>query len=151
MSMADVYWDKFIKASGRDENDRYSGELSFENRNFTGDEQLALVLAGKKTASFSPFPAYAINREPIPVAGELYVVEDRNESPKCIIELTDVNVVPFNEVTWEMAQREGEDSSLDEWKEKQNEYMSDEGDICGFTFSETTNVVCEFFRVIYRG
>lgn len=151
MSMADIYWNKFLKASGRDQNESYSGELCFENKNFTGDEQIALVLAGKKTASFSPFPAYAINREPLPVAGELYVVDDRNDNPRCIIELTDVSVIPFDEITWEMAQREGEDENIESWRDKQRDYIRDEADICGFEFSEKTNIVCEQFRVIWRG
>ena len=48
-----------------------------------------------------------------------------------------------------MAQKEGEDSSLDEWKEKQKENLEDEGSILGFSFSEDLKLVYQTFRVVY--
>jgi len=146
----DVFWDKFVKETGRDKEDRYAGDFSFEAHGFTGDEQLALVLAGKKTAAFSSYATYGIDNEPLPVSGELYVVVDRNESARCIIEVTEVAVVPFDQVTWEMAQQEGEDENLEAWKSKQEEYLKDEGDIVGFTFTPDIRLVYMAFRVVYR-
>lgn len=151
MSNLEEYWRAFLKESGQSEDDVvFSGELVFENEGNTGEEQLALVLGGEKTASFTPFPAYEINFEPLPVAGEVYIVEDRNGEPKCIIELTDVVVIPFNEVTWEMARKEGEDENLAQWQDKQREFLQDEADLCGFEFTEDIKLVFETYRVIYR-
>ena len=151
MSEIEEYWEGFLKSSGQNKDEvGFSGELVFENEGNTGEEQLALVLSGEKTASFTPFPAYAINFEPLPVAGEIYIVEDRNGSPKCIIEITNVSVIPFNEVTWEMARQEGEDENLQQWQDKQREFLAEEAEICGFDFTEETQLVFEIFRVIYR-
>ena len=151
MTEAEQYWESYLSATGQKKEDAaFSGELVFEDNGFTGLNQLALILGGQKTALFSAFPAYEINREPLPVQGEVYIVEDGNGKPRCIIEVCDVQVLPFGEVSWEMAEREGEDENLEVWREKQREYMGEEADLCGFLFSDETKVVFEHFKVIYR-
>lgn len=144
------YWENFLKDTNQNPDEvGFSGEIDFEN-GIVGEEQLSLVLLGKRTANFSAFDSYSINREPLPVSGEMYIVENNNGEPKCIIELTDVNVIPFNEISWQLAQRDGENENLEEWKEKQRELMEDEAAICGFEFKEDSKIVCEVFKVIYR-
>ncbi len=151
MSEINDYWQKFLKDSGRNpEETGFSGEMAFEDRGITGDEQLRLLLSGAKTAAFSPFPAYSINREPLPVPGELYIAEDRDGNPCAIVELVDVQTIPFGQISWELASRDGEDESMEAWREKEKEYMEEEGRLCGFDFSDETPVVCEIMRVIYR-
>lgn len=145
------FWEKYLEDTKQSpEEAAYSGELVFASSGITGIEQLSLVLAGKRTVSFSAFPAYEINREPVPVPGEVYIVENEEEEPSCIIELVDVKVIPFDEISWELASREGEDENLEQWRDKQREYMEEEADICGFDFDGKTPIVCEIFRVIYR-
>lgn len=145
------YWNHYLKATGKSfEEAVYSGELVFENGGCFGDEQLRLVLGGRKTASFSFFDSLVINREPIPVAGEVYIVEDSSGEPSCIIELTDVKIVPFNEISWELASLDGEDENLAQWREKMRCFAEEESDACGFAFSEESKIVCEIFKVIFR-
>jgi len=48
----DEYWNKFIKETGRSEEDRCSGDLNFEAKGFVGDELITLVLTERKTAFF---------------------------------------------------------------------------------------------------
>jgi uncharacterized protein YhfF len=147
---ADVYWAKFLKDTGRDQGDRCAGDFSFESRGFTGNEQLTLVLSGRKTAAFSSYATYGIDNEPLPVSGELYVVVDRNGDGRCVIEVTGVSVIPFKDVTWEMAQQEGEDENLEAWRDKQKEYLREEGDIVGFQFTPEIHLVYMTFLVIYH-
>jgi len=146
----DEYWDKFIAATGRDPEDKCAGDINFEAKGFIGDELVSLVLSGKKTAFFTSWPTYAIDQEPLPVSGELYVVLDRSNTARCVIETESVNVIPFNEVTWGMAQKEGEDTNLEEWKEKKQEYLEDEGHILGFEFTPDIKLVFQTFRVVYQ-
>ncbi|MBQ7158131.1 MAG: ASCH domain-containing protein [Treponema sp.] len=151
MTQAEQYWEAYLASTNQKKDEAaFSGELMFEDNGFTGLNQLALILGGQKTAVFSAFPAYEINREPLPVAGEVYIVEDGNGKPRCIIEVTDVNVIPFGDVSWEMAECEGEDENLESWRQKQREYMGDEAELCGFDFNDSTKVVFEVFKVIYR-
>lgn len=150
MTELDEYWFKFLKDTNRDESERCSGDLNFEAKGFVGDEQVALVISGKKTAFFSSYSTFCIDQEPLPISGELYIVVDRANNPVCVIELTGVSVLPFNEVTWEMAQKEGEDENLETWREKHEEYLREEGDILGFEFRPDIKLVYQTFQVVYR-
>jgi hypothetical protein len=146
----DQYWNKFIKDTGRKESDRCSGDLIFEAKGFVSDELIALVISGKKNAFFTTWATYTIDGEPLPLSGELYVVLDRANNPRCIIETESVEIVPFNQVTWEMAKLEGEDQNLEEWHQKKIEYLEDEGAILGFEFTEDIKLVFQRFKVVYR-
>lgn len=146
----DQYWNKFIKDTGRKESDRCSGDLIFEAKGFVSDELIALVISGKKNAFFTTWATYTIDGEPLPLSGELYVVLDRANNPRCIIETESAEIVPFNQVTWEMAKLEGEDQNLEEWRQKKIEYLEDEGAILGFEFTEDIKLVFQRFKVVYR-
>lgn len=150
MTELDEYWFKFLKDTNRSNEDKCAGDLNFEAKGFLGDELLTLVLADKKTAFFSSWATYAIDQEPLPVTGELYIVIDRANNPRCIIEIESVAVLPFNEVTWEMAKQEGEDENLEAWREKEQEYLEDEAAVLGFEFTPDMKLVFQTFRVIYK-
>ena len=150
MTELDEYWYTFLKETGRDQEDKCAGDLNFEAKGFVGDELMALVIAGKKTAFFTSWATYAMDQEPLPISGELYIVVDRAEKPQCVIEIDSVAVLPFNEITWEMAKQEGEDQNLGEGKEKKQEYLEDEGAILGFEFTPDIKLVFQTFKVVYR-
>lgn len=150
MTFLDEYWNKFLKDTNRSPDDRCAGDLNFEAKGFVGDELVSLILSGKKTAFFTSWATYSIDQEPLPISGELYIVLDRANNPRCVIETESVSVVPFNEVTWSMAQLEGEDEDLATWKEKKQEYLEDEGAILGFDFTPDIKLVFQTFKVVYK-
>ena len=150
MTELDEYWERFLKETNRDPDDRCSGDLFFEAKGFIGTELTALVLAGKKTAIFTSYSTFAIDGEPLPMSGELYLVTDKKNAPVCVIEFENVEIVPYNEVTWEMAKLEGEDETLEAWREKTKEYLEDEGSIVGFDFTPDIKLVFQKFKVVYR-
>lgn len=150
ISIADEFWQKFLKETSRDENERCSGDINFESKGINNDSQVAMILSGKKTAMFASFASYNIDGEPLPVTGELYIVYDRGNNPRAVIEIESVNIVPFNEVTWGMAQLEGEDENLDAWRSKEQEYLEDEGSIVGFEFVPGMKLIFQTFRVVYK-
>ncbi len=150
MTPLDEYWNKFVAAKGLPEDTKCSGDLFFEAKGFVSDELNALVISGQKTAFFSSYATFAIDGEPLPVSGELYIVVDRTNNPSCVIELESVNIIPFNEVTWEMAKQEGEDENLEAWRDKKQEYLEDEGAILGFEFEPDIKLVFQTFKVVYK-
>lgn len=150
MTNLDEYWQKFISQNNLPPETKCAGDLFFEAKGFVGDELTALVLSGQKTAFFSSYAAFAIDNEPLPVSGELYIVQDRAHNPVCVIELEGVNIIPFNEVTWEMAQKEGEDENQQAWREKHQEYLEDEGAVLGFEFAPDIKLVFQTFKVVYK-
>ena len=150
MTQLDEYWNKFLAAKALPSETKCAGDLFFEAKGFVSDQMNALVLGGQKTAFFSSYATFAIDGEPLPVSGELYIVVDRANNPLCVIELQSVNIIPFNEVTWEMAKQEGEDENLEQWREKKKEYLEDEGAVLGFEFAHDIKLVFQTFTFVYK-
>lgn len=128
----------------------YAGELSFEASGFVNDEIIALVLSGKKTAYFSTFSTYVVDNEALPVSGEYYEVVDRAGNVRCVIEINSVQILPFNEVTWRMAELDGMDENLESWRERMREQIEEEGAMVGFSFSPDLKLVFQTFSVIKK-
>ena len=113
------------------------------------DELLELVLAGTKTATASAAWDYEADEEPLPERGALSIVLDGAGRPRALIETTDVEVVPFDEVGEEHARLEGEgDLSLTYWRRVHQAFFTTEA-THGHGFAADMPVVCERFRVLY--
>lgn len=144
------FWENFVNKTGLDGEAKYAGEFGFEARGFAGTERLASLLAGKKTAAFFSYASFAVDNEELPVSGEYYIVLDSNAEPFCIIKTSRVQVIPFDQVSWELAAREGEDSSLQEWRDRTRENLAEEGELVGFDFSPDMKLVCVEFELAAR-
>lgn len=114
-------------------------------------DQLAdLVLKGEKTATASAYDLYQIDGEPIPQAGTFDVILDGQGQAVCIIKVTKVAVVPFNQVSAEHAFKEGEgDKSLAYWRQVHEELFTEWMAEAGLAFSEETSVALEEFCKVY--
>lgn len=128
-----------------------SEELQSWHFGMTEDEAntlLALVLDGRKTATSSSLRAYEIEDEPLPEPGHRSVITDWAGTPGCIVEITDVQVIPFDELTFDLVQLEGEDDDLDSWQAEHRRFFTAEAAEFGYTFSPDMPVVFERFRVV---
>ena len=63
------------------------------------DELAALVLKGIKTATSSWYESYSVEKEPIPKVGEQSYILNSKDEPMCVIEVTQVEIRPFLEVS----------------------------------------------------
>ena len=123
---------------------------SFCDNEQDANELGALVQAGIKTATCSLFWAYAVENEALPAVGDLSIITNWIGEPLCIIETTEVQVKPFNEVDEQFAYDEGEgDRSLAYWRQVHWAVFSRECAAIGQEPVETMPVVCERFRVIF--
>ena len=114
------------------------------------DELADLVLRGEKTATASAYELYKLENEPLPQAGSFDAILDSQDKAVCIIEITKVSVVPFNEVSAEHAFKEGEgDKSLAYWQQVHQEFFTECLAEAGLEFSQETGVVLEEFRKVY--
>lgn len=110
-----------------------------------------LVLAGIKMATSPSLWWYQTNNEPLPQVGDLNIVTNWNGEALCVIETTCVSIIPFNEITEEYAELEGEgDKSLAYWKRVHWDYYHRELDGTPYNPKENMPIVCETFKVVYR-
>ncbi|WMT87293.1 ASCH domain-containing protein [Pelagibacterium sp. 26DY04] len=106
------------------------------------DELLALVLAGTKTATCGALRDHEVDGEPLPEVGRRDVVLDGAGRPACVIETTEVEIVPFDAVTKEFAEAEGE-GPYEAWREGHIAFFSRNGGWRG-----DMKLVCERFKLI---
>lgn len=111
------------------------------------DALLTPVLDGTKTATASALPDYEADDEPVPAVGDLSIILDGVGSPRAALEVTGIDIVPFDQVTEEHAHAEGEDDrTLASWR-RIHEVFWREYATTGF--SADMPVVCERFRVVH--
>lgn len=108
------------------------------------DELAALVLAGRKTATCGALWQYEAEGEAVPVPGQREILLDGKARERCVIQYTEVRVLPFDQVGEAFARDEGEgDLSYAWWRAAHEGFFRRQG-----PFSETMPVVCLRFRVI---
>ncbi len=146
----EMYWDKFIKETKRDASIRYIDCFHFELTEGLANELLELVLQGIKNATSSSLIAYEVTGERIPQAGDLSIVTNWRGEPKCIIETTSITIIPFEDITYDLCKREGEDDDLESWQKGHTTFFKNEGIQLGYEFSIDMPVVFEDFKVIYK-
>lgn len=109
---------------------------------------LRLVLTGKKRATASALPGYALSSEDIPQAGEMSVITWWDGTPACVVRTTRVSIIPYREITFDIARLEGEDNDLASWQRHHQSFFAAEGAELGYIFTEDMPIVFEEFEVI---
>ena len=128
-----------------------AGVWGFGDSPAMADELGALVRQGVKTATCSLLWEYEADGEVIPQVGEQNIILDGAGQPLCVIETTEIEIKPYNEVDAQFAYDEGEgDRSLAYWRDAHWHFFSRSCERIKRPISETMPLVCERFRVIYR-
>ncbi len=103
-----------------------------------------LVLAGAKRGTAGIFADYATDGEELEQPGEILVLVDDDGAGIARIEVTDVDVVPFAQVTDEFARSEGEGfADWKEWAVAHRRFWEGEGEVV----ADDTLVACVGFRL----
>ncbi len=149
---ARAFWASFESVAGSDASARFYESFHFGDTESLANELAALVVAGTKCATASLLRSYEADDKPMPKPGHLSIVEQWSGEPTCIIETTAVAVLPFDRVGPEFAATEGEgDGSLEHWRTGHWAYFGRECTRIGKKPSASMLVVCESFKVVYRG
>lgn len=143
------FWKDFLLKTNRDEDTKYADCFHFELTEKWANELLRLLLIGQKKATSSSLWFYEIKGDEIPKIGNLSIVTDWEGTPKCVIETTNVMVIPFKDITFDICKREGEDENLESWRKGHIKFFSNEGNEVGYTFIEDMPVVFEDFKVVF--
>lgn len=105
------------------------------------DRLINLVLDGKKTATTSLYELDNISK-----VGDISILTDSKDNNVCFIKTSNVIVTEFKNITWDLAKLEGENKSLNEWKENHMNYFNK----IDPNFNENTKVIFEVFEVIKK-
>lgn len=124
--------------------ERWHFDITEESANYL----LGLVLEGKKKATSSSVWSFEIEGSPIPKAGDMSVITYWDGTPACIIETVKVRLIPYRDITFDIAVLEGEDENLESWQINHKRFFTEEGKMLGYTFTEDMPVVFEEFEVI---
>jgi len=142
--MNQQFWNDFCEVT-KMEGIEYKDAFQF---GASADWLADLVVEGKKTATTSGFVFYELEKEPIPQAGEYYIVLDGQEKPVAVIQIQSVEVVPMNEVTEEFALAEGE-GDYHFWWDAHEKFFTELLKEYDKEFSPSMLVVCERFKKVY--
>lgn len=143
------FWNEFLRKTNKDKNTKYIDCFHFELTEEWANELLRLVLIGQKRATSSSLPAYQISGDRIPQVGDFSIVTDWEGNPRCVIETTDVTIIPFKDMTFDICKREGEDDDLESWRNGHISFFSREAEELGYTFTEDMQVIFEDFKMVY--
>jgi len=146
-------WEKYLKSIGESIGTfvkTYEAWYFCDNEtdaNNLGD----LTRRGIKRATASLKKSYEIENEPLPKEKDLNIITDFHGAAICIIEVTKVEIISFNEITEEYAKIEGEgDGSLAYWREGHLIFFEKEAKAFNFEFSENELVVFMTFKVVHQ-
>ena len=113
------------------------------------DKLLALVLSGTKTATAGALWDYEAEGEELPAPGALGIITDGRGVAHALIVMTQVEIVPFDEVSAEHAYLEGEgDRSLATWREVHERFFTKHA-VHSHGFNPDMPVVLQRFTVLY--
>lgn len=147
------YWQSFLNsypAAGEVAPQAYQA-WAFGNTPEMADRLGDLVVQGIKTATASLVWVLEQGQEPYPVVGEYSIILDGRGMPICIIQTTDLTVVPFMQVEEEHAYLEGEgDRSLEYWRQVHWEFFGGECKLIGRAPDDQMPIMCERFRLVYK-
>jgi uncharacterized protein YhfF len=147
------YWNRFLNSLPKESSYRkrpYHAEKWGDYRELA-EELGGLIVAGEKTATCSSVLEWEAEGRPIPEKGLFTIVLDWTGTPLCIIETTEVEIKPYDQVDAQFAYAEGEgDRSLKYWREAHWRHFSRVLAAIGKKPTQDMLLVCERILVIYQ-
>lgn len=153
-STSEEFWQAWLATLPDDASARHATYVvePFGDNPALADELVTLVLAGVKTATCSALWDWEAEGNPLPEPGLLWIVLDGRGEPRCIVETVEVTFRRYDEVDADFAAAEGEgDRSLAYWREAHRRFFTRTLPAIGKEFAKEMPLVCERFRVVYRG
>ena len=153
MSRSDAFWEDYRRSQPEPAPPRdYYEAFHFGNTQAMADKLAALVAGGVKTATSALLWHYEAAGKRLMQVGDLSIVTTWDGEPVCVIETTEVRVLPFNQVDAQFAYDYGEgDRTLAWWQERLWAYYQRECAGLGRPAREDMPLVCERFRVVFAG
>ena len=111
------------------------------------DELAKKVLTKEKIATSSLYDYYCMNLKDTIKENEYVSILDSQNREICIIQITKIEIIEFQNITEEFAIAEG-DGNLENWQKIHTEYYSLMLEEIGKSLTGETKLLCEWFTVI---
>ena len=154
MTTAAGFWQRYLGTLPAEHPHRRARPdvFAFGDSASLADELATLVKTGRKQATASLPIEFTSEGLRLPVPGDVSIVTRADGSPVAIIESIEVRHVPFHAVDAAFAADEGEgDSTLAWWRNAHRDYFGRVSAKLGCEFDENAPVICQRFRVVWRG
>ena len=151
---AEIFWQRYLGTLPTEHPHRQARPdvFAFGDSPSLANELAALLEIGRKQATTSLPIEFTSEGLPLPVPGDISIVTRADRSPVAIIELTEIRHVPFHAVDAAFAADEGEgDRTLAWWRTAHLDYFGRVAAKVGCEFDENTPVICQRFRLVWRG
>lgn len=143
-------WNDYVQSHPYLQEQRYFEAFRFGNTEQMANELAALVVSGVKTATSGLLWALEQEQQPVVQIGDYSIVTGWEHRPVCIIQTTEVNIVPFKDIDAQFAYDYGEgDRTLAWWKQDMWDYYVQECVRIGRQATQEMPLVCERFQVVY--
>ncbi|CAA9239397.1 MAG: hypothetical protein AVDCRST_MAG42-1615 [uncultured Chthoniobacterales bacterium] len=148
----EAMWRSFLHSRGEtpETSQLRLSSFHFCDKEHDADLCARLVVAGVKRATSPSLWFFESRAERLPAVGDLHVITNWAGEAQCVVRTTQVEVVPFDQVTEEHAAAEGEgDGTLAWWRRVHWEYYARE--LSGTQFERRADmpIVCERFERIW--
>ncbi|MGR3466405.1 MAG: ASCH domain-containing protein [Shimia sp.] len=107
------------------------------------EDLLARVIDGRKTATCGAARWYDEDGDTMPVVGDFAIAQHWDGRPGAVLRTTAVSRERFCDVSEDFALAEGEDSSLEGWREGHRRYFERNGG-----WHPEMELICERFEVV---
>ena len=108
-----------------------------------------LILSRKKRGTAHLLRDFEISGVPLREAGDYWVILNYDNSPLCLVRITDVVVVLFRDVSESWAAVEGEgDGGLCWWRDAHRDYFMRQCALWGIPWREEYPTVCETWELV---
>ncbi|MCB0727765.1 MAG: ASCH domain-containing protein [Ignavibacteria bacterium] len=152
-TLINKYWSEYLQTLSEQERksrNNYTAEQWGDSKELA-DSLSSLILSGKKTASCSSLWIYEKENIPVPEKGNYTIVLNSKNEPVCIVETTDVQIVPFEKVDESFAFLEGEgDRSLEYWRTAHWNFFTRSLGKIDLQPLMNMPLVCEKFKLVYK-
>lgn len=146
----EILWKNYIAQNPENKSLKTPISFYFCDNEFDANDCADLVVKGIKRATATSLWWYEKNNESLPKVGDQYIITDWSGNAKAVIKTTKVDQVPYNKITSEFAEIEGEgDKSLEYWKKVHKDYYTREMKPFNEEFDENMIIVCEQFKTVY--
>jgi uncharacterized protein YhfF len=144
-------WNNYTKSNPEFNNDDMPESWYFHNNKEDADRLAELTMTGNKNASSGLYSWYKAANADLPKAGTKHIITDFDGIAHAIIEIKNVDTIPFNQISEAYAEMDMGISiePLKKWKKAHWDFFESTMEESGEKPSKDMLVVCEIFETIW--